>query len=184
MFRTFVPDNVCPTCALSALQAGRLLRSKGFEFDFAFCSVLKRCVKSLHTVLEEADQLWVPEQKSWRLNERHYGELQDLNKAKVAAQVGDDTATAWRRSYATQPPGKVCCKFNTCSLLVDTHFWTQHMHKICTFAAPERTSPSPMHQIWPRHMLLTCSQNVPSGLPICQHRATASSGGSSRCPLD
>ena len=60
---------------------------------------------SLHTVLEEADQLWVPEQKSWRLNERHYGGLQDLSKAKVTAQVGKETATAWRRSYATQPPG-------------------------------------------------------------------------------
>ena len=62
---------------------------------------------SLHTVLEEADQLWVPEQKSWRLNERHYGGLQDLSKAKVTAQVGKETATAWRRSYATQPPGNI-----------------------------------------------------------------------------
>ena len=88
------------------MQAGRLLRSRGFEFDCAFCSVLKRCVMSLHTVLEEADQLWVPEQKSWRLNERHYGGLQDLSKVKVAAQVGKETATAWRRSYATRPPGE------------------------------------------------------------------------------
>lgn len=87
-------------------QAGTLLRLRGFQFDCAYCSVLQRCVKSLHAVLEAADQLWVPEHKSWRLNERHYGGLQDLNKAKVAADIGEDTVKAWRRSFAASPPGK------------------------------------------------------------------------------
>ena len=87
------------------MQAGKLLKAEGYTFDLAFTSVLKRCILSLHTVLEEAEQLWIPEQKCWRLNERHYGDLQDQVKSEVAETVGEKQATDWRRSYATRPPG-------------------------------------------------------------------------------
>ena len=85
-------------------QAGRLLKAEGFTFDRAFTSLLKRCVMSLHKVLEESDQLWIPEEKCWRLNERHYGDLQDKVKSEVAEEVGQEQAKEWRRSYACQPP--------------------------------------------------------------------------------
>ena len=91
------------------MQAGKLLKSEGFTFDRAYTSVLKRCVISLHTVLEESDQLWIPETKSWRLNERHYGALQGQVKADVAKEVGEQQAGNWRRSYMCQPPG-MCSK--------------------------------------------------------------------------
>ena len=87
------------------LQAGKRLKSEGFTFDRAYTSVLKRCIVSLHTVLEELEQLWIPEEKCWRLNERHYGGLQDQVKSEVAQKVGEKQAKEWRRSYACQPPG-------------------------------------------------------------------------------
>mgnify|MGYP000995648061 FL=1 len=87
-----------------AHAAGQLLRKEGFTFDCAFTSVLKRAIKTLHIVLEELDQLWLPVHASWRLNERHYGALQGLNKAETAARFGDDQVLVWRRSYETSPP--------------------------------------------------------------------------------
>lgn len=87
-----------------AVQAGQLLKSEGFVFDRAYTSVLKRCIVSLHTVLEELEQLWIPEEKCWRLNERHYGGLQDQVKSEVAQKVGEKQAKQWRRSYTCQPP--------------------------------------------------------------------------------
>ena len=87
------------------VQAGQLLKSEGFVFDRAYTSVLKRCIVSLHTVLEELEQLWIPEEKCWRLNERHYGGLQDQVKSEVAQKVGEKQAKQWRRSYTCQPPG-------------------------------------------------------------------------------
>jgi 2,3-bisphosphoglycerate-dependent phosphoglycerate mutase len=87
-----------------ARAAGRLLRAEGFAFDLAFTSVLKRAIRSLHFALEEMDRLWIPEEKDWRLNERHYGALQGLNKAETAAKFGDSQVLAWRRSYDTPPP--------------------------------------------------------------------------------
>ncbi len=77
------------------MQAGKLLRSEGFIFDRAYTSVLKRCIVSLHTVLEELEQLWIPEEKCWRLNERHYGGLQDQVKSEVAQKVGEKQAKDW-----------------------------------------------------------------------------------------
>lgn len=71
------------------IQAGELLRTEGFEFDLAYTSVLKRCIKTLHLILEELDQLWIPVQKDWRLNERHYGDLQDKDKAQTAQKCGE-----------------------------------------------------------------------------------------------
>ena len=87
-----------------AHDAGRLLRDGGFEFDVAYTSVLKRAIRTLGIVLDELDRLWIPVLKSWRLNERHYGALQGLNKAETAAEYGEAQVHAWRRSYATPPP--------------------------------------------------------------------------------
>jgi 2,3-bisphosphoglycerate-dependent phosphoglycerate mutase len=87
-----------------AKAAGALLKAEGYTFDVAFVSVLKRAIRTLNLVLDEMDLLWIPVYKSWRLNERHYGALQGLNKAETAAKFGDEQVLIWRRSYATPPP--------------------------------------------------------------------------------
>ena len=87
-----------------AHAAGQLLKKEGFAFDVAYTSVLKRAVKTLWTVLEEMDRMWIPIHHSWRLNERHYGALQGLNKAETAAKYGDAQVKIWRRAYDTPPP--------------------------------------------------------------------------------
>jgi 2,3-bisphosphoglycerate-dependent phosphoglycerate mutase len=87
-----------------ARQAGQSLLKAGFTFDLAYTSVLKRAIRTLWLLLEEMDLLWLPDIKSWRLNERHYGALQGLNKAETAAQYGDEQVKIWRRSYAIKPP--------------------------------------------------------------------------------
>ncbi|MDR1473077.1 MAG: phosphoglycerate mutase [Lactobacillales bacterium] len=87
-----------------AIKAGQLLKEAGIKFDIAFTSVLKRAIKTTNYVLEFAGQLWVPVEKSWRLNERHYGGLTGLNKADAAAKHGDEQVHIWRRSYDTLPP--------------------------------------------------------------------------------
>jgi len=81
-----------------------LLKREGYEFDIAFTSVLKRAIKTLWTVQEELDRMWIPVRHSWRLNERHYGALQGLNKAETAAKFGEAQVKVWRRAYATPPP--------------------------------------------------------------------------------
>jgi 2,3-bisphosphoglycerate-dependent phosphoglycerate mutase len=87
-----------------AHAAGRLLKAQGYDFDLAFTSVLKRAIRTLWIAQEELDRLWLPVEKSWRLNERHYGALQGLNKAETAAKFGDEQVLVWRRSYDTPPP--------------------------------------------------------------------------------
>ena len=87
-----------------ARSAGELLKREGFEFDVAFTSVLKRAIKTLWTVQEELNRMWIPVHHSWRLNERHYGALQGLNKAETAAKFGEAQVKIWRRAYATPPP--------------------------------------------------------------------------------
>jgi 2,3-bisphosphoglycerate-dependent phosphoglycerate mutase len=87
-----------------ARAAAVLLRQAGLDFDIAFTSVLKRAIKTLWIVLEDMDRMWLPVQKSWRLNERHYGALQGLNKAETAAQFGDAQVKIWRRAYDVAPP--------------------------------------------------------------------------------
>jgi len=87
-----------------ARAAGRVLKAEGFDFDLAFTSLLKRAIRTLWITLDELDRLWIPVEKSWRLNERHYGSLQGLNKAEMAAQFGEAQVLAWRRSYDTPPP--------------------------------------------------------------------------------
>ncbi|MEI6339782.1 MAG: 2,3-diphosphoglycerate-dependent phosphoglycerate mutase [Verrucomicrobiota bacterium] len=84
--------------------AGLLLKAEGFTFDLAYVSVLRRALNTLHLVLDEMDALWIPVEKSWRLNERHYGSLQGLNKAETAAKYGNDQVLVWRRSYDIPPP--------------------------------------------------------------------------------
>jgi 2,3-bisphosphoglycerate-dependent phosphoglycerate mutase len=87
-----------------ARAAGRLLKSEGFDFDFTFTSVLKRAIRTLNLALEEMDRLWLPVEKDWRLNERHYGALQGLNKAQTAVKFGEEQVLVWRRSYDVPPP--------------------------------------------------------------------------------
>jgi 2,3-bisphosphoglycerate-dependent phosphoglycerate mutase len=87
-----------------AKKAGAALKSEGFTFDIAFTSVLKRAVRTLWIVLDEMDLMWVPVTMCWRLNERHYGALQGLNKEEMAQQYGEKLVALWRRSYATPPP--------------------------------------------------------------------------------
>ena len=87
-----------------ARSAGRTLKDKGFAFDVAFTSVLKRAVRTLWIVLDEMDLMWIPVYNSWRLNERHYGALQGLNKSEMAGKYGEKQVLTWRRSYDIQPP--------------------------------------------------------------------------------
>jgi 2,3-bisphosphoglycerate-dependent phosphoglycerate mutase len=87
-----------------ARAAGQLLRREGFTFDHSFTSVLKRAIRTHFMALEEMDLLWIPVERSWRLNERHYGALQGLNKAEMAAKFGDEQVKIWRRSYDVPPP--------------------------------------------------------------------------------
>ena len=87
-----------------ARAAGQLLKREGYAFDLAFTSVLKRAIKTLWLVLEEMDRMWIPVRHSWKLNERHYGGLQGLNKAETAAKYGDEQVKIWRRSYDVLPP--------------------------------------------------------------------------------
>ena len=87
-----------------ARACGKLLKAEGYAFDLAFTSVLRRAIKTLWLALEEMDRMWIPIAHSWRLNERHYGALQGLNKAETAAKFGDQQVLIWRRSYDTPPP--------------------------------------------------------------------------------
>lgn len=87
-----------------AKKAGQVLKENGFTFDVAFTSLLKRAIRTLWLTLDDMDLMWIPVHRSWRLNERHYGDLQGLNKAETAAKYGDDQVLIWRRSYDTPPP--------------------------------------------------------------------------------
>ncbi|HCS40344.1 MAG TPA: 2,3-diphosphoglycerate-dependent phosphoglycerate mutase [Anaerolineaceae bacterium] len=87
-----------------AAAGGLLMKEAGFEFDLAYTSVLKRAIRTLNLALEQMDLLWIPVVKTWRLNERHYGALQGLNKAETAKKYGDEQVLIWRRSYDIQPP--------------------------------------------------------------------------------
>jgi len=84
--------------------AGRLLKQENYQFDIAYTSVLKRAIRTLWLVLDEMDLMWIPVHRSWRLNERHYGALQGLNKAETAEKYGDEQVLIWRRSYDIPPP--------------------------------------------------------------------------------
>jgi 2,3-bisphosphoglycerate-dependent phosphoglycerate mutase len=87
-----------------AREAGTLLKDNGYRFDIAFTSVLKRAIRTLWVALDQLDQMWIPVQPSWRLNERHYGALQGLNKSEMALKYGEKQVQIWRRSYKIRPP--------------------------------------------------------------------------------
>lgn len=87
-----------------ANKAGELVKSEGFTFDLAYTSVLKRAIRTLWIMLDKLDLMWIPVCNAWQLNERHYGALQGLNKAEMAAKFGDEQVLIWRRSYDVPPP--------------------------------------------------------------------------------
>jgi len=103
-FTGWTDVDLTPTGIEQAKQAGRLLNAEGYDFDVAYTSVLKRATRTLWHALDELDRTWLPVVHSWRLNERHYGGLQGLNKAETAKKYGDEQVLVWRRSYDTPPP--------------------------------------------------------------------------------
>jgi 2,3-bisphosphoglycerate-dependent phosphoglycerate mutase len=103
-FTGWTDVDLTPTGVLQAMSAGKLLKAEGYDFDIAYTSVLKRAIHTLWYTLDEMDRIWLPVVKDWRLNERHYGALQGLNKADMAKQYGDAQVLIWRRSYDTPPP--------------------------------------------------------------------------------
>ncbi len=103
-FTGWTDVELTPTGVEQAKNAGRLLKAEGYDFDVAYTSVLKRAVWTLWHTLDQMDRTWLPVVHSWRLNERHYGGLQGLNKAETAKKYGDEQVLIWRRSYDTPPP--------------------------------------------------------------------------------
>lgn len=103
-FTGWTDVDLTPNGVEEARRAGQLLKSEGYDFDVCYTSVLRRANRTLWTVLEEMDRTWLPVIHSWRLNERHYGNLQGWNKAETAAKYGDDQVKIWRRAYAIAPP--------------------------------------------------------------------------------
>jgi 2,3-bisphosphoglycerate-dependent phosphoglycerate mutase len=103
-FTGWTDVDLSPRGREEALEAGRVLQAEGVTFDVAYTSVLKRAIRTLWIVLDEMDLMWIPVHRSWRLNERHYGALQGLNKAETAAKFGEDQVKIWRRSYDIRPP--------------------------------------------------------------------------------
>ena len=104
LFTGWTDVNLSENGVAEAKEAGRKLKDAGIQLDQAYTSVLKRAIMTLHYALEESDQLWIPEVKSWRLNERHYGDLQGQNKAEAAEKFGVEQVHIWRRSYDVLPP--------------------------------------------------------------------------------
>ena len=103
-FTGWADVDLTPTGIEQAKAAGRLLKAEGYEFDLAYTSVLKRAIHTLWHTLDAMERQWLPVHNSWRLNERHYGALQGLNKAETAKKFGDEQVMVWRRSYVTPPP--------------------------------------------------------------------------------
>ncbi len=104
LFTGWTDVDLTDTGRREAVDAGKTLAGLDFEFDIAFTSVLTRAIRTLWLVMDELDRLWIPVVRDWRLNERHYGALQGLNKAETAQKYGEDQVHIWRRSYATPPP--------------------------------------------------------------------------------
>ncbi|MGF6212526.1 2,3-diphosphoglycerate-dependent phosphoglycerate mutase [Comamonas sp. 4034] len=103
-FTGWTDVDLTDTGVAQAKQAGQLLKADGYDFDICYTSVLKRAIRTLWHTLDEMDRTWLPVQKCWQLNERHYGALQGLNKAETAKKFGDEQVLVWRRSYDTPPP--------------------------------------------------------------------------------
>ncbi len=103
-FTGWVDVDLTPTGVAQAKNSGQLLKTEGYDFDLAYTSMLKRATRTLWHCLDEMDRTWLPVVNSWRLNERHYGALEGLNKVEVAKEYGDDQVLVWRRSYDIPPP--------------------------------------------------------------------------------
>lgn len=103
-FTGWTDVDLAPEGIAEAHEAARLLKEGGYSFDVAYTSVLKRAIRTLWTVMDDMDLMWIPVHRHWRLNERHYGDLQGLNKAETAKKFGDEQVKVWRRSYDTPPP--------------------------------------------------------------------------------
>ena len=103
-FTGWTDVDLSDTGTAEAQDGGRVLKQQGYTFDVAFTSVLKRAIRTLWIVLDQMDLMWIPVHRDWRLNERHYGALQGLNKSETAAKFGEDQVKIWRRSYAIPPP--------------------------------------------------------------------------------
>lgn len=104
LFTGWTDVDLTPLGVRQAKEAGQILKSKGFYFDISYTSYLKRAIKTLNIILEEMDLMWIPVIKDWRLNERHYGNLQGLNKKEMAKKFGEEQVLMWRRSYNIPPP--------------------------------------------------------------------------------
>jgi 2,3-bisphosphoglycerate-dependent phosphoglycerate mutase len=104
LFQGWVDIDLNETGKEQARKAGELLREGSYSFDLAFTSVLKRAIHTMWIALDEMDLAWIPAEKSWRLNERHYGALQGLNKKETVDRYGEEQVTIWRRSYDIRPP--------------------------------------------------------------------------------
>jgi 2,3-bisphosphoglycerate-dependent phosphoglycerate mutase len=104
LFTGWIDVDLSPQGVVEAREAGKLLRAEGLDFDQAFTSVLKRAIRTLWIALDELDQMWLPVERSWRLNERHYGALQGLDKARTVERHGAEQVKIWRRSYDIPPP--------------------------------------------------------------------------------
>lgn len=104
LFTGWTDVDLTETGRQEAIDAGRSLCDLDYRFDVAFTSVLKRAIRTLWIMLDELDRMWIPVVRDWRLNERHYGALQGLNKAETAAKYGEEQVHIWRRSYSTAPP--------------------------------------------------------------------------------
>ncbi len=103
-FTGWTDVDLSETGVTEAHQAGRILKAEGYEFDLALTSVLKRAIRTLWIAMDEMDLMWIPVERAWQLNERHYGALQGLNKAETAEKYGQEQVHLWRRSYAVPPP--------------------------------------------------------------------------------
>ena len=103
-FTGWTDVDLTPQGHAAAHDAAKLLKEGGYTFDIAYTSVLKRAIRTLWIVLDGMDLMWIPVNRSWRLNERHYGALQGLNKAETAAKYGEEQVKLWRRSYDVRPP--------------------------------------------------------------------------------
>jgi 2,3-bisphosphoglycerate-dependent phosphoglycerate mutase len=104
LFTGWVDVDLAATGVQEAIEAGDVLKHEGYHFDLAYTSLLRRANKTLNTVLDRMDQLWIPIKKTWRLNERHYGALQGMDKAETLAKYGEEQFKQWRRSYDVPPP--------------------------------------------------------------------------------
>lgn len=104
LFTGWVDVDLAPSGVQEAIEAGDVLKQEGYRFDLAYTSLLRRANKTLNTVLDRMDQLWIPVRKTWRLNERHYGALQGMDKAETLAKYGESQFKQWRRSYDVPPP--------------------------------------------------------------------------------